>query len=321
MFEVQLNNLKQQVQGTLLSAGFDTLQNLTRQTVSNMNQGDFPRWLNAYDSLPKLDSLDVDLATDAITVDGECNELQRQQLKSGLEQLIPWRKGPFSICDIDIDAEWRSDKKWQRLISSLPNLNHKAVLDVGCGNGYYLFKMAAYQPQVLLGIEPGILQNVQFWSIQKYTQTMATMLPLKIQQLPQHFPYFDVVFSMGVLYHRKSPIGHLEHLKQLLRPGGELVLETLVIPGDEQTCLVPEDRYAQMRNVWFLPSVKMLCGWLQRIGFKQITVIDESNTLNTEQRTTQWMRFHSLINFLNADQTKTIEGYLPPRRVIIRCQK
>ncbi|PMC22346.1 tRNA 5-methoxyuridine(34)/uridine 5-oxyacetic acid(34) synthase CmoB, partial [Klebsiella aerogenes] len=44
---------------------------------------------------------------------------------------------------------------------------------------------------------------------------------------------------MGVLYHRRSPLDHLWQLKDQLAPGGELVLETLVIEGDENTVLVP----------------------------------------------------------------------------------
>src|SRR5690606_15248919 len=270
MFLTQLEKLSKQVLRTDLSAGFETLQRLTHQTLQSMNQGDLPRWQTAFNALPDLTVDRVDLDVPAVTIEGHCTRQQSRQLKASLEELIPWRKGPFSLFDVSIDAEWRSDKKWQRLLKRLPNINGKSVLDVGCGNGYYLLKMAKYQPSVLLGIEPGILQNVQFWALQKYANTCATMLPLKIQQLPKSFAYFDVVFSMGVLYHRKSPIEHLEHLRGLLRPQGELVLETLIVPGDVQTCLVPQDRYAQMRNVWFLPSVDMLCGWLSRIGMQQI---------------------------------------------------
>lgn len=73
-----------------------------------------------------------------------------------------------------------------------------------------------------------------------------------VEQLPL-IKAFDTVFSMGVLYHRKSPIEFLQQLKSQLRPGGELMLETLVVEGDENTVLMTGDRYAQMRNVWFYP--------------------------------------------------------------------
>lgn len=67
---------------------------------------------------------------------------------------------------------------------------------------------------------------------------------------------------MGVLYHRRSPLEHLWQLKDQLVQDGELVLETLVVEGDENTVLVPGDRYAQMRNVYFIPSALALkTGW------------------------------------------------------------
>ena len=61
---------------------------------------------------------------------------------------------------------------------------------------------------------------------------------------------------MGVLYHRKDPINHLEHLKRWVKPGGQLVLETLVVDGDETTCLVPPDRYARMNNGGSFPQLR-----------------------------------------------------------------
>ena len=81
----------------------------------------------------------------------------------------------------------------------------------------------------------------------------AHLLPLGIQELPD-LRAFDTVFSMGVLYHRKSPIEHIEQLRNQLKDDGELVLETLVVDGDENQVLMPSDRYGKMRNVWFLPS-------------------------------------------------------------------
>ena len=127
---------------------------------------------------------------------------------------------------------------------------------------------------------------------------------------------------MGILYHRKSPIEHLLELKDCLLPGGELVLETLVIAGDAQQVLVPEGRYGQMPNVWFLPSVPALMLWLRRAGFKEVRCVDESLTSTDEQRTTNWMRYQSLAEFLDPmDSSLTIEGYPAPRRAVILARK
>jgi hypothetical protein len=130
----------------------------------------------------------------------------------------------------------------------------------------------------------------------------------------------------GILFGRavpsRSPIDHLTELGGFLRPGGELVLETLVVPGDEHTVLVPADRYAKMSNVWFLPAVPMLETWLRRAGFVNIRTVDVDQTSILEQRRTDWMTFHSLEDFLDpADPNKTFEGYPAPRRAITIAEK
>ncbi|MDJ1141349.1 tRNA 5-methoxyuridine(34)/uridine 5-oxyacetic acid(34) synthase CmoB [Marinicella marina] len=305
--------------GSSLEPHKEALKLLTHSAIDHINQGDLARWLAAYDSLPELTDVQWLKHQQAISV--KSTSQVSAQLTEALKALQPWRKGPFLLDDVYVDAEWRSDYKWQRLQEHLPELQNRTILDVGCGNGYYMFRMAEEQPRLLLGVEPGLLQNVQFWAIEKYVQSGAVVLPLRVQELPVNMCCFDVVFSMGILYHRKSPMAHLEQLKNLLSSGGTLVLETLVVDGDENTCLVPVGRYAQMRNVWFLPSPDMLCIWLQKIGFKNMQVVDVSVTTTAEQRGTEWMQFHSLPQFLSADEQLTTEGHPPPKRVIITCQK
>jgi tRNA (mo5U34)-methyltransferase len=120
---------------------------------------------------------------------------------------------------------------------------------------------------------------------------------------------------MGVLYHRKSPFDFLRRLKYLLKPGGELVLETLVIEGDRNTVLVPDDRYARMKNVWFIPSADAMIHWLNKSGFKNTRLVDVSRTTTEEQRSTEWMTFESLDLCLDPqDRNLTVEGYQAPTR-------
>ncbi|MDD5754808.1 MAG: DUF1698 domain-containing protein, partial [Methylococcales bacterium] len=119
-------------------------------------------------------------------------------------------------------------------------------------------------------------------------------------------------------YHRRSPIDHLFELRECLKSGGELVLETLIIDGELGETLLPKDRYAQMRNVWFLPSCATLVSWLERCGFKNVRVVDVTVTSIDEQRTTDWMRFHSLRDFLHPENLAlTCEGLPAPKRAIL----
>jgi tRNA (mo5U34)-methyltransferase len=256
------------------------------------------------------------------TLDGHADEANRNALDSALRGLIPWRKGPFHLFGVHIDTEWRSDWKWQRVAPHL-DLRGKRVLDVGCGNGYYMWRMLGAGADSVVGIDPNWLFLCQFLAMKNYLPELpAWHLPLAFEELPGKLQGFDTVFSMGVLYHRRSPIDHLLDLKDCLVKGGELVLETLVVEGDAQQVLVPEDRYAQMRNVWFLPSVPALELWLRRAGFEDVRCVDVNTTSVEEQRATEWMRFQSLPEFLDpADHSRTVEGLPAPSRAVLVARK
>ena len=289
--------------------------------------GDWVRWRPAIDALPDLGPGRVDVQDGAVrllptqTPDASI----RSTLVERLMQLHPWRKGPFCIAGELIDTEWRSDWKWDRLSPHIDALEDRLVLDVGCGNGYHCWRMAMAGARRVIGIDPTALFLAQFLAIKRLAQPMAggmtdrvDLLPLRIEVVPADLARFDTAFSMGVLYHRRSPIDHLMQLRGALRKGGQLVLETLVIEGDDGQVLVPGGRYAKMRNVWFIPTTGLLETWLKRSGFRDARTVDVTVTRLEEQRSTQWMGFESLADFLDpADRRLTVEGYPAPRRAVL----
>ncbi len=280
--------------------------------------GDSPRWEHALLDLPTFDNLEVEL-TKEVAIQGTTDEAA---LNDALRRLMPWRKGPFQFGETFVDTEWHSDYKWNRVSKHL-DLTHKNILDVGSGNGYYGYRMLGAGAKSVIGVDPNWLFLYQFLSVRKYLpEAPIWQLPMTLEAMPESLECFDVTFSMGVFYHRRAPIDHLYQLKGTLRPGGELVLETIVIEGDERTVLMPEDRYAQMRNVWYLPSVAALKLWLERVGFIDVECVDISKTTVEEQRTTEWMDYLSLPDFLDPnDDSKTIEGYPAPVRAVMVARK
>ncbi|MGC9404200.1 tRNA 5-methoxyuridine(34)/uridine 5-oxyacetic acid(34) synthase CmoB [Vibrio genomosp. F10] len=290
----------------------------------NAEHGDFERWLRALKKIQsgKPDNIDLKESV-SLSNQTPLSQGETKKLENLLKTFHPWRKGPYTVHDIHIDTEWRSDWKWDRVLPHISPLKNRSVLDVGCGNGYHMWRMLGEQARLCIGIDPSHLFLVQFEAIRKLMgdDQRTHLLPLGIEQLPK-LEAFDTVFSMGVLYHRRSPLDHLIQLKDQLVKGGELVLETLVIEGDENTVLVPVDRYAQMRNVYFFPSARALKVWLEQVGFVNVRIVDENTTTIGEQRTTEWMTHNSLPDYLDPnDASKTREGHPAPRRAILIANK
>ncbi|MEA3304134.1 MAG: tRNA 5-methoxyuridine(34)/uridine 5-oxyacetic acid(34) synthase CmoB [Pseudomonadota bacterium] len=308
-----------------MSAWAEQLPQQLESVLSTTAHGDTQRWQQALQQLPQLQATAVDFNAAAVTVSGEPLPPQQQEsLAALLKEFHPWRKGPFLLHGVSIDAEWRSDLKWQRIAAAVTPLNGRTVLDVGCGNGYYGWRMLGEGAKLVVGIDPTRLFLMQFRAIQHFvgSEWPHYMLPMGIEELPPTLLAFDTVFSMGVFYHRRSPIDHLLELKNTLRAGGELVLETLVIRGAAGEVLLPPGRYAKMRNVWFIPSADTLMLWMQRAGFENVRVADISTTTVEEQRSTHWMQFESLRDFLDADDAaKTIEGHPAPVRAVFIATK
>ena len=288
--------------------------------LDRLKYGDFPRWRELLGKFPAANITSVQLGD--IVKFGANNDLDPEKLavlKSLLQEMIPWRKGPFNVCGIPIDSEWLSNLKWARLAKELPPLEGKKILDIGCGNAYYGFRMLDQKPEFVIGIDPHLAYVAQFWALKHFVPHLPIyVLPCGLEQFPGSLHGFDVVFSMGVIYHRRSPIDHLQQCKQCLAPGGELVLETLYVDGPADYSLTPQKRYARMSNIWFVPSIGTLENWLTRCGFKNVRIINKSITTTKEQRKTEWMPFESLKDAIDiVDTSKTIEGLPAPKRVVI----
>lgn len=318
MFEAQLDN---HLRALGLSHWLSDLHAILQQRLSPEFHGDFSKWQAALQQLPHIKPASIDLNTSAVRV-GTATDItsaQREALEATLRQFHPWRKGPFEIFGIYIDTEWRSDWKWDRVKNHIAPLTNRKVLDIGCGSGYHCWRMRGAGADFVLGIDPTLLFVMQFNALQHFIQDpQVQVLPLGMEDLPTNMQCFDTVFSMGLLYHRRDPQQHLQELKNCLREGGELVLETLVIDEQHGELLVPDGRYAQMRNVWAIPSVATLIGWLQQGGFRNVRCVDVTVTSTDEQRQTDWMQFQSLADYLDpTDHSKTIEGYPAPTRAIV----
>lgn len=300
--------------------GANVAQQLLERAQTKLAQakpGDLPKWLQAIEALPRVAS--------ASDFSGAVLKLGPEPLppntstgiETALRQLAPWRKGPFSVCGVPIDSEWRSDLKFDRILRHV-DLVGRSILDVGCGNGYYSLRALGAGARLALGVDPTWLFVAQFAALSRFTGTAQVgVLPLTLEDLPEHMEPFDCVFSLGVLYHSRTPLDHLLRLRRYLKPQGKLVLETLITAGPTGYVLTPTERYACMRNVWSIPAPGTLLEWLERAGYQKARIVDVTPTSPEEQRASSWSSNHSLINCLDPDDfTKTIEGYPAPVRAL-----
>ncbi|ARN57564.1 tRNA (mo5U34)-methyltransferase [Sedimentisphaera salicampi] len=308
--------------------------NLPEELVSKVRQksdavfsapshGDFDRWLEAVEDMPDIRPESVDFSGDFAAANAKIAAEEQLKISRSLKQLHPWRKGPFDIFGVHIDAEWKSSLKWERIKDKISSLSGRKVLDVGSGNGYYGYRMLAGGAELVLGLDPTLLFVAQFLALNKYFDSSRNfVLPLGIDDFPKDSEAFDTVFSMGVLYHRRDALEHLNSLAGHLRKGGEVVLETLIIDSREDVIFAPKGRYAKMRNVWNLASPSVIMRWLENAGLKNVSMIDKTPTTSKEQRKTDWMSFESLDDFLDPqDKTKTIEGHQAPIRAAFTASK
>ncbi len=301
---------------------YEDLEKLIREKRFFLDhaKGNFLKFQKVVESIPDISPSMINLESHSIQA-GKASDLSKEELmdlNAKLELLCPWRKGPFNLFGIDIDTEWRSWMKWERLKNHISNLKGKHILDIGSSNGYYMFKMAAQDPSMVLGLEPQSSFYFQYLALQKFlNQDNVFCLPIPFGDLPPMDKYFDSVFCMGILYHRRSPIDMLKTICDLMKKGGEIIIENLVIESRENLCLFPEDRYAKMRNVFFIPDLLSMESWLLRAGFANVRCVNVTRTSPEEQRKTKWIQTESLKDFLDPnDHHKTVEGYPAPVRAI-----
>lgn len=237
------------------------------------------------------------------------------------KKLIPWRKGPFKIFDLEIDSEWQSNIKYN-LIRPYFNLKDKIVADIGCNNGYYMFRMLEDCPKRLIGFDPSPLTLHQFEFINHFVKSDIVYEMLGVEHLEFYNHKFDFIFMLGVLYHRPDPVGTLKSLARGLNSKGEILIDTFMIDGDDEICLTPNKRYSKIPNIYFIPTIPALKNWLERAGFENIEVLATTVTTSEEQRKTPWSFDESLEDFLDPnDSSKTVEGYPAPKRVYVKARK
>ena len=279
-------------------------------------------WKNIAPLREVIDNLEVVDAKvsfgDVVKIEAKLDEAR---LLADAKALMPWRKGPFEIGATYIDTEWQSNIKYNLLRPHF-NVKNKRVADIGCNNGYYMFRMLEDEPKALVGFDPSPLYKSQFDFINHFVKSDIVYELLGVEHVEFYEEKFDTIFCLGVLYHRSDPVAMLKQLYKGLDKQGEVILDTFYINGEEEMALCPESSYSKIPNIYFVPTIAALKNWCLRAGFVSFELLETSVTEVNEQRKTEWIEGQSLEDFLDPeDSTKTVEGYPAPQRVYVKLIK
>ena len=154
---------------TPLSRFLPEFSKIIQEWKNTVHHAEQKKWEKQLQSLPDIEAKDFHFE-DTVSI-GDARDLSleaEKHLKTVLKGYMPWRKGPFNLFGVEINTEWRSDFKWNRIANDLPDLTGKRVLDVGCGSGYHLFRMQQAGAAQVIGIDPTILFFYQFLIFKKY---------------------------------------------------------------------------------------------------------------------------------------------------------
>ncbi len=273
-----------------------------------------------YERIDALRSLHCEL-TLSQSVDLKTDKSQSAEIKKLALELKPWRKGPFRIDELFIDSEWQSFIKFDILRPFMEGISGKIVADLGCNNGYYMFKMLEFNPAKLIGFDPCLRCRLQFELINALAKTPIKYELLGVEDVTSYALCFDVIFCLGVLYHRRDPIKMLKDLKMSLNKGGVVFLDSMYIEDEREVALIPRKTYSKISNIFFIPSILALRNWCERAGFKDFELLATRKTNQSEQRKTEWIDSYSLGDFLDPkDESLTCEGYEAPKRVYVKLR-
>jgi SAM-dependent methyltransferase len=140
----------------------------------------------------------------------------------------------------------------------------EAVLEVGCGHGRTLARIAAVPGSFLAGIDPSdVMVRLARRHMRRWIDAgRADVALASSAKIPHVDARFDAALAVHVVYFWREPLADLAEIRRVLRPGGRLLL--VYRPRDEQTLAsLPASVYA-------LRSVDEVGALLAESGFEEI---------------------------------------------------
>ena len=133
------------------------------------------------------------------------------------------------------------DELWEpmRRRHAQADFRGKSVLEVGCWDGYWSFEAERLGAAEVLATDDLSQRKVVTRNVPFVRECLGSRVhyldDVSVYELPDRLGRaFDVVIFYGVLYHLRYPGLALAQLRRVLEPGGVLLLETAVLPDEQE---------------------------------------------------------------------------------------
>lgn len=102
--------------------------------------------------------------------------------------------------------------------------SHRKILDVGCGDGNLLIKIAKRNKFVELWCTDPYVEYARNNMMRKGYSSRIKCIDAKAEDIPLSNHSFDFVYSVRSLHEFSNPVKALKEIKRLLTPNGEIII-------------------------------------------------------------------------------------------------
>ncbi len=189
----------------------------------------------------------------------------------------------------------------------MPDLEGLEVLDVGASNGYFSFLFESLGAKVTSVDLPSYPEHdYPKWVLERELSrrgkeelslidwdelhggylVAAHVLGSKnervltrIYDMPDVLePKFDIAFCSNVLVHLRDPVGAMEAIRAVLKPGGRTVIATPVLREEYGEASAANLIGFVDGPAWWVPAISTFRRWHEVIGLKDVEIVDEFDT-------------------------------------------
>jgi SAM-dependent methyltransferase len=206
--------------------------------------------------------------------------------KEILEKMAQYRfYHSIKLTDTITTPGWRAVEPCQNLCMKqleAMDLTGKRVLDIGCRDGLFSFKAESMGAEEVIGIDNDISKPATEFII-PVLNSKVKMHQINLYDIyPATFGLFDIVIFAGVLYHLRYPFWGLKKIRDILKIGGTLLIETAIWLGelDKAALFCPAGNdgpyYPDTTCVTFF-NEKGLVDTMKTFGFETVRIEYQTN--------------------------------------------